>query len=161
MASENNGSAEDESFPPKFIEWPLDMGLEDDEFRAGYPFLSISPVTSNDECLVTNSTIMNKNGLIRLENSILTDEKPVKIADEMQVVADQSSQPSKITITSPKQYSLVNDTEQKHKNTIHHLGSVEMVHLHDQIPTIPTREIINRKLQENTDFVQNDANRST
>ncbi|CAF2961133.1 unnamed protein product [Rotaria sp. Silwood2] len=101
MESENNSSTEDKSFLPKFIKWPLDMGLEDDEFRAGYPFRSTTPVNSN-----------------------------------------------------------VNNTEQKHKNIIHHLESVEMVHLNDQISTIPTREIINGKPQENTDFVQNDANRS-
>lgn len=28
----------DTSLPPDIAQWPLDMYLDDDEFRAGYPF---------------------------------------------------------------------------------------------------------------------------
>ncbi|CAF4084316.1 unnamed protein product [Rotaria sp. Silwood2] len=61
MASENNSSTEDKSFLPKFIKWPLDTGLEDDEFRAGYPFRSTTPVNSNDLCQMDNFNINNSN----------------------------------------------------------------------------------------------------
>ncbi len=51
MSSQKNDSVQDESFSPKFIKWPLDMGLEDDEFRAGYPFSSISPTSSDGKII--------------------------------------------------------------------------------------------------------------
>ena len=36
---------ENNSLPPEFAQWPLDMYLDDDEFRAGYPF---SPLLENE-----------------------------------------------------------------------------------------------------------------
>ncbi len=51
MASSNNDSVPDKTVSPIFIKWPLDMSLEDDEFRAGYPFPFTSTVESNGKLI--------------------------------------------------------------------------------------------------------------
>ncbi len=56
MSSQKNDSVQDDSFLPKFIKWPLDMGLEDDEFRAGYPFPSISSSSSDGKMILVLKT---------------------------------------------------------------------------------------------------------
>lgn len=50
MAGSNNGDFNTfygNPLPPEFAHWPLDMYMDDDEFRAGYPFTDIPEMESN------------------------------------------------------------------------------------------------------------------
>ncbi|CAF4033759.1 unnamed protein product, partial [Rotaria sordida] len=55
--------------PPEFAHWSLDLYLDDDEFRAGYPFSDIPEMESNktDETYNTSPTL--KNDVVQSSNS--------------------------------------------------------------------------------------------
>jgi hypothetical protein len=48
--SNSNGdfnSVYNHPLPPEFMYWPLDSYMDDDEFRAGYPFSDVPEMESN------------------------------------------------------------------------------------------------------------------
>ncbi|CAF1223277.1 unnamed protein product, partial [Rotaria sordida] len=54
---------------PEFVHWPLDMYLDDDEFRAGYPFSPVPEVESNDNLESHNSSSTPDSDVLQSNNS--------------------------------------------------------------------------------------------
>ncbi|CAF1336934.1 unnamed protein product [Rotaria sordida] len=55
--------------PPVFAHWPLDLDLDDDEFRAGYPFSDIPEMESNKTGETYNTSKTFDNDVVQSSNS--------------------------------------------------------------------------------------------
>ncbi|CAF1487628.1 unnamed protein product, partial [Rotaria sordida] len=55
--------------PPEFAHWSLDLYLDDDEFRAGYPFSDIPEIESNKTGETYNTSKTFDNGVVQSNNS--------------------------------------------------------------------------------------------
>ncbi|CAF1123447.1 unnamed protein product [Rotaria sp. Silwood1] len=55
--------------PPEFAHWSLDLYLDDDEFRAGYPFSDIPEIESNKTGETYNTSPTLNNDVVQSSNS--------------------------------------------------------------------------------------------